>query len=389
MKRFASLDAVRGLAALSVFFAHLHAVFVSHHIALDLTPAFLLWAGGEAVILFFVLSGFVLVRRADHGVPQSLRAFWWGRLARIGVPSWVMLAGCVLATWLLNRFGGVGTQAFQWPASVSPRAVLDTALMVVDVEMVFNDVVWTLVHEMRFAWVFPLFLWALHRLRPAAFLAGLAVASLAVAAGVTWAGDPSVGYKTSWWHTLHYLLMFGMGAVLAQHLDAALAWWGAQSLRARRCWVVGALLVYAYARMAHLVPQTWGWRQVATFNEFLADAAVAVAACVLMVSAMAPGRIRELLQARPWQYLGRVSFSLYLVHIPVMKTCFALMPQAPAWWAVLVCLPCVALATHVFHIAVEQPAQRLGRWGPGSAPKRFAPPVATTTVGVTLDNHAA
>lgn len=387
MKRFAALDAVRGLAALSVFFAHLHSVFVSHHIALDLTPAFLLWAGGEAVILFFVLSGFVLVRRADHGAPQNLVAFGWGRLARIGVPSWAMLSLCVLATWLLAGRGEVGAHAFQWPASVVPRVVLDHALMVVDVEMVFNDVTWTLVHEMRFALVFPLFLWALHRLRPAVFLASLACASLACAAAVTWLGDPAIGYKTSWWHTLHYLLMFGMGAVLAQHLDAALAWWGGQSLRGRRCWVVGALWVYAYARMAGLVPQAWGWRQMATFNSFLADAAVAMAACVLMVSAIAPGRIREWMHARPLQYLGQVSFSLYLVHIPVLKTCFALMPQAPAWWVVLVSLPCVALATHVFHIAVEQPAQRLGRWGPGGAIQRRTPPVATTSVGETLTTN--
>jgi peptidoglycan/LPS O-acetylase OafA/YrhL len=366
MKRFASLDAVRGLAALSVFFAHLHTVFVLHHIALDLTPAFLLWAGGEAVILFFVLSGFVLVRRADQGAPQSLRAFWWGRMARIGLPSWVMLAACVMVTGLLNRFAGVGSQAFQWPVSMNPRVVLDHALMVVDVKLVFNDVVWTLVHEMRFALLFPLFLWALHRLRPWAFLAVLTSVSLTVAALVTWGGDPSIGYRTSWWHTLHYLLMFGLGAVLAQNLDAALAWWGAQSLRARRGWIVGALLLYAYARMAHLVPKVWGWRHVAVFNEFLSDVFVALAACVLMVSAMAPGRIREVLHAKPWQYLGRVSFSLYLVHIPVLKTCFALMPHAPAWLAVLVSLPCVALVTHVFHISVEQPAQRLGRWGPGA-----------------------
>mgnify|MGYP002132545328 CR=1 FL=1 len=84
MKRFAALDAVRGLAALSVFFAHLHSVFVSHHIALDLTPVFLMWAGGEAVIQqaqrvldeMDVLNGAARAARNEFAEPLKLGAIF-------------------------------------------------------------------------------------------------------------------------------------------------------------------------------------------------------------------------------------------------------------------------------------------------------------------------
>ena len=64
---------------------------------------------------------------------------------------------------------------------------------------------------------------------------------------------------------------------------------------------------------------------------------------------------------KPLQYLGKVSFSLYLVHIPVLKICFYAMPEASKLTVVIVATPLVALTTHAFYKAIESPAQKLSR----------------------------
>ena len=71
-QRIAALDGLRGLAAATVAIGHGLDVFPTVWLAsnhgpaagalgwLTYSPLHLLWAGHEAVILFFVLSGFVL-----------------------------------------------------------------------------------------------------------------------------------------------------------------------------------------------------------------------------------------------------------------------------------------------------------------------------------------
>lgn len=362
MKRFAALDALRGLAAASVLFAHVRNVFVQHHTPLDLTPLFLFWAGGEAVILFFVLSGMVLVQRARHGAPQSWPAFMAGRLMRVGAPHALVTLVCVIASGLALTLGGAQSHPMQWPQEIDGGMVISQLLMVPDFNnMVFNDVVWTLIHEMRFALVFPIFCMVFARWGVRYALMGLTGLSVLAATVITVSGDPSEGFKTSYLHTAHYLLIFGLGAALVTQFDA----WRARVLRlsaSQRVWlVVAALLVYVYARMIYLVPQKWGWRELASFNAFVADWLVALAACALMLAATSFDRLRTVLERRPFQYLGEVSFSLYLVHIPVMKIVFSLMPQASTLAAMAVALPLIAVTTHLFHQGVERPAQQLGR----------------------------
>ncbi len=63
-QRYEELDSLRGLAALSVFFSHMYLMFNESMVStflFEYGPFRAFIAGSEAVILFFVLSGFVLV----------------------------------------------------------------------------------------------------------------------------------------------------------------------------------------------------------------------------------------------------------------------------------------------------------------------------------------
>ncbi len=358
MQRFASLDAVRGFAALAVFIAHVRGGFYLHSTWSDLTPLYLLYAGQEAVIVFFVLSGFVLSNRALHGAPQGPLAFVLGRVVRMGLPYWATLAACVLLTaWL----GAPGQESLvnHWPERVDADLAWAHVWIVRDVDNIpFNQVFWTLFHEMRFALVFPLFVLALRHLPARIFLGGLAVLAVFASAWVALLGDSSQGFHTSWWFSLRYLWVFGVGGVMAAHLPRLLAWCRRQPVRRLWQWLLAGLIVLAYARMFSLVPQKLGWRTLSVFNAGLVDMLQALVAVGLMGIALTEGPWQRVLR-HPWaQRLGRVSFSLYLVHMMVLKTVFTLMATSPTWLTVVVAVVATWPATLLCHHGVERPAQR-------------------------------
>jgi peptidoglycan/LPS O-acetylase OafA/YrhL len=126
------------------------------------------------VLLFFVVSGYVIPMSLErHG---SLRRFWIGRLCRI-YPAYLaaiaLVAALVAAGWLV------------WPASVRAEtvtAVLGHATMMPDLlgERGAVRVFWTLAYEMTFYLIVSgLFVWRLHR-HSAWWAAGLALTALLV-----------------------------------------------------------------------------------------------------------------------------------------------------------------------------------------------------------------
>lgn len=66
---------------------------------------------------------------------------------------------------------------------------------------------------------------------------------------------------------------------------------------------------------------------------------------------------------RPIEWIGTRSFSLYLVHEPLLVSLgFLLRITRLSWWFVLLGLGACLAATEVFYRAVEVPSMRIGRW---------------------------
>ncbi len=62
------------------------------------------------------------------------------------------------------------------------------------------------------------------------------------------------------------------------------------------------------------------------------------------------------------QWLGLRSFSLYLVHLPLVSvTVLLLGGTAPLWAVLLIAVPAALLTTAVFYRVVELPSHRLAR----------------------------
>lgn len=166
-KHVAGIDVMRGLAAMWVVLHHIHIRFrINRYDVNDLLPdsiaGVMFWSGYYSVIVFFVISGFLITRLSlmRWGAPQSipLKQFYGLRLARI--------APCLLALLLISSvLHSMGVAAFV----INPdRASLTRSLFAA---LTFHlnwlegmrgylpgtwDVLWSLSVEEMFYLLFPL-----------------------------------------------------------------------------------------------------------------------------------------------------------------------------------------------------------------------------------------
>ena len=168
--RLGWLDALRGLAALTVTWFHLSPQMIGHDRHLQIFRHVDL--GKYGVLLFFLVSGYVIPMSLErHG---SLRRFWIGRLFRI-YPAYLLSAALTLVL--------TATGLLAVPASLRQETVTGVLGHITMMQEFLGvrglvRVFWTLSYEMTFYLVVAgLFVWRLHRLS-AWWAAGLATAAV-------------------------------------------------------------------------------------------------------------------------------------------------------------------------------------------------------------------
>ena len=212
------LDGLRGLAALIVAFFHFDAVWSACGrpqwvgFLLEKTPLALFVSGNASVILFFILSGFVLALPWVRGRPDGYAVFAVKRICRIWLPYLVALCLSVLGNWKFHGLKGVSSWfELMWGQPVDPGLVLRHVLFLGSYPTEsFNGVFWTLRMEMRISLIFPLLCWAVLYFTPgrAILLVGL---FLGGALGSLWLIPKGIGF------TLLYVGLFLVGILMARH----------------------------------------------------------------------------------------------------------------------------------------------------------------------------
>lgn len=372
-----SLDGLRGIAAL---------VVVLHHCALTLpgpaaqyrdpdpsapwawlayTPAHLLWAGGEAVLVFFVLSGLVLAR---PGVLGARRTDWVRyyrkRLVRLYVP---VVAAVALTGAILVAVPRVVADWHSWwldahALPVSLVALAHDAFLLDDTGW-SNSALWSLRYEVFFSLLLPLFIVLVRHLETPVW------------ATVPWALF-GIGWAASAGHELiSYLFVFAVGVLLARGLPT-LSRWGSRVgtlPAAGACWMAllvaagGLLLTEWWLRLAAVDPTLW---------LPLGRPGATLGAAVLVFCCLHCPVVRHCCESRPLQWLGGISFSLYLVHEPLVVSVAVLAPSGRAGFALTTGIGLVVslVAAVVFHRLVERPSQALAEWA-GRVGRRRRTPV--------------
>lgn len=343
------LDGMRGLAALFVFMSHLNlslpeADSLQH---LQLTPLGIFFGGQAAVDFFFVLSGFVLAYPFMRETLPADGLRFYGRfvllrIARIYPAYWFALLFCLVAMKLFVPAGMSGTgpwaQTFWltgWQNLTAPELIRHGLLIPDFDSRLIDPVSWTLVVEMRMSLLLPILILAFGRWGGRVGTPLLLLLAFALARQM---------------ELFRYLPMFAMGVALARHLPQIRL----PGVRTSRL-ASGLLLAVALA--------AYGSPYIFHFGRPRDDYLAAGGAVLLIALALQPTLFGQLLKIRPVQFLGRVSYSFYLLHLPVFLLMLSwLHPLLHSVGAVFIlALPVICLLSWLSFVGIERPALLLAR----------------------------
>lgn len=326
-----SLDGMRAIAVLLVFFAHSG---LDHYLP-----------GGFGVTVFFVLSGFLIttLMRIEHSRTGRIdfKGFYLRRFLRLMPPLAIVLALAALlsAASLIDGH-------FSW------SGLLSALFYVGNYHLIANDfhgmpggigVVWSLAIEEHYYLLFPPL--ALLLLRDGRTARAVWVLGLLCAAVLAW---------RCWlvWHgaTAHYLTM-----ATDTRVDAILI--GSLMAIARNPWLdpepaVAGLADWALAGacLALLLATVLYRSEVFRLTLRFTLQGVAVAGLIHLAVARADRRALAWLNAAPLIYIGSISYTIYLAHHMILLGLAKHWPQL-GWFG-------LTLAGAVLTLAVAEPMRR-------------------------------
>jgi len=319
---------------------------------LGFSPLRVLWAGTDAVIVFFVLSGLVLALPWVSGRPPSWRSYYGKRIVRLYLP---VVAAVGLAVVLIASVDRTADRPVSFwlamfhPSTVHPGQVLDDLALIRGANFT-NTALWSLQWEVVFSITLPLWIGLARRadtrLRP--FVVAT-IAAIALGASMT--------SRTG--HALMYLPMFVLGVLMAFHRTQVAA--GGARLR-RAVGRHDALVVLGAATALVVLPklnEAFGVLvdPVAPAITVVQVLAVVLAAVLLVAAAWTTPAVVAWLERPTCQWLGSRSYALYLVHEPiVVAVAFAVGGRPSPAVLLFAALPAALVTAEVFYRTVERPS---------------------------------
>jgi peptidoglycan/LPS O-acetylase OafA/YrhL len=350
-KRLTSLDAVRGIAACVVVLSHLFLILPDDQRSTFVAKlTYPLRNGTVAVFIFFVLSGYVLSLPYLRGAPLSYPRFVIRRLCRIYLP----FAAAILFSLILYGISGQPHTASHW-FSNWPEAWPDVPTLAghffmlgTDPDIRLDSVMWTLVHEMRISLMFPLLIMLCRDTRVA--ISSALALSVASTKALAMCGQPHPvlveSFLMTWVWTAQMIPYFITGILLSKH-----------SVPIDDIWqrMPGLL------RFAAFIFVLMGYAIKGDYLRIWSNVTLGMVAALTVILAIEAPRLRKLLDEPIPQWLGRISYSLYLIHLPLMFALFTILTRhLPFYVVMLIVAGTAALAATLMHQIIEVPAISLG-----------------------------
>lgn len=314
-ERFESLDGLRGVAALAVVFFHFFSAYVPSLLPEQTghpwwgtdTPLAILYNGGFAVSVFFVLSGFVI---ANSAAARRLPVWFnlCARYVRLALPvlagtlfGWALLAlsphtvAALKAVedheWLKWVYDG-GEPNIYW-------AVKDALIGVfIHGSSKFNNVLWTMKIEL----LGSLAIYLLYGIVGAQYrVPSLVIAALASVIALR---KPEFA-------------AFAIGALIREAYVVG-------RLSGRWAWpalifgVIFGAMMEGYGERLGFTVALPHMLALGEPHQIWHVAAAAALVCAVLVSS----KMKRMLSTQSTRFLGDISFGLYLVHVPLLYTLF-------------------------------------------------------------------
>lgn len=332
MNRLESVEAMRGIAAFSVAFFHFTIGSIRPEGMLQVLGS-VGWLGVE---VFFVISGFVIpmsMWERNYSLRKDVFRFVARRLVRLEPAYLLTVVGCI-ALWHVSAMmpGFKGT-----PPQISLEVIaLHAGYLIAFFDQEWlNPVFWTLAIEFQFyiaiSLVFPLLSSKNRLLRLSALIALVGLSHIGIGRNLLpyWFGLFAAGILTWMTH--------------------------ARQLKPRGFIVLSVILFISNSY---------------SLGVLIASVGLATSAVLL---------ITNFPKMRPLAFLGTISYSLYLIHVPIGGRVINLMERLPEsdlrnYSAIFLAFMVSILAAYIIYRLVELPSQRLsqrigyGQRGIGTAP---------------------
>lgn len=377
MGRIHSLDSLRGIAAFIVIIFHIFLSFTLFYNAdrgfeykyifvkiFNETPLHTIWGGNEAVLLFFVLSGFVLAIPFQRGKIGSYKSFITKRFFRIYIPYIAVMSISVI---LMMTFYGYKdatglSLAYEnrWNHDVSLGAILAYIFMINYDTANVNGVVWTLYHEMRISFIFPVIMLILLKFKPMKAIAILSTGAIFFT-GVFFAPFVLFGRNEittiirDFGFTAYYTLFFILGALLSVYRELIIRWASSLTSKLRFLMFFSSIMLINGKWIVNIIPI----KNSLFFYSPLAGIGIAILFIVVLSSPLA----ERILTVKPLLFLGKISYSLYLTHVLIIMLMTIAFDQINLIMLGFVLSPLISIpVAYVTYIAFELPAIKLGRY---------------------------
>lgn len=299
--RFIFVDGLRGFAALCIVIFHIWWYEPEPYPALNdahwiVDAAFLRVRGGVQILL--VISGFVIAYtlRKTWVTPSEILTFVGRRIIRLVPAYWVAIGTVILVDAICRKILGT-SPPFEGELSFSRIGAHMAFLQDVLNHDALGAGMWTLCIEMQFYFV-AVVSWGIAQYilprpnpadpRPSMSALLLVFAPVAFVSLFYWRTMAS----TDQW-VLHFLWMFFLGMM---------TWWTLDRTVTIHCFA----FVVAVALINLVIDEEWRYEN-----------SVALATAMAIFTAGRQGELYSWLNW-PWlQHLGKISYSLYLIHFPV------------------------------------------------------------------------
>lgn len=306
------------------------------------SPLRILWAGTEAVYLFFILSGIVL-SIAARSIKFSWSSYFPSRLVRLYVP---VAAAVLLAAGTISLVPRDGMSESAWiaarPSSFTAHALIADMTLLDGVSRTVSPL-WSLQWEVIFSLSLPVYLYLARVFKARTQIScSILLSTLGVAIDLP---------------LLTYLPMFAIGVALGTN------WETVATLGVRISELRFSNALWAGIAVVAVCLTTTRWTLGTILSpdaaELLSTPMSLLGVTIVLCVSVGWRPVTSILQSAPFRLLGLLSFSLYLIHEPIVIATSYLFDDPKL--SIPIGFGVSLLAAYGFFHLIERPTQKLSR----------------------------